>query len=93
MKGKRFSRLVPVVIVVAGVLALSHFAPFPFLFDAAAGKVSVWRIPQAPGQRQIYLTFDDGPNPAITPELLDILRERQVRLRRRTRFSHWCPHQ
>lgn len=71
--------LVPVVIVIAGALALSHCAPFPFLFDAAAGNVSVWRIPQAAGQRQIYLTFDDGPNPAITLELLDILRERKVK--------------
>lgn len=70
--------LVPVVLIVAGVVTLAHLAPFPFLFDAAMGEKSVWRMPQTPGQRQFYLTFDDGPNPTITPQLLDILRERQV---------------
>jgi peptidoglycan/xylan/chitin deacetylase (PgdA/CDA1 family) len=26
----------------------------------------------------VYLTFDDGPNPAVTPELLDLLRDKKV---------------
>ncbi len=26
-----------------------------------------------------YLTFDDGPNPAITPKVLDILKEENVK--------------
>src|SRR5580692_6040229 len=27
----------------------------------------------------VYLTFDDGPNPSATPELLDTLKREQVR--------------
>lgn len=27
------------------------------------------------GERKIYITFDDGPHPAITPHVLDILKE------------------
>ncbi len=26
----------------------------------------------------IYLTFDDGPNPAATPQLLDVLKQHDV---------------
>lgn len=67
-----------VVAVVAGVAALSHLAPFPFLLDAVAGDAAVWRL-DGQGQRTIYLTFDDGPNPAATPQLLDVLREERIR--------------
>ncbi|MHC5228360.1 polysaccharide deacetylase family protein [Enterococcus sp. LJL99] len=37
-------------------------------------------VPQAldPNQKYISLTFDDGPNPATTPRLLDILKEKGV---------------
>ncbi|WP_114948357.1 chitooligosaccharide deacetylase NodB [Microvirga calopogonii] len=28
--------------------------------------------------RSVYLTFDDGPNPICTPEILDVLAERRV---------------
>lgn len=59
-----------------GVLALAHFAPFPFLLDVS--KHTIWRMPQdAPPT--IYLTFDDGPNPTATPQLLDVLRRHGVR--------------
>jgi peptidoglycan/xylan/chitin deacetylase (PgdA/CDA1 family) len=33
----------------------------------------------AGASRLVALTFDDGPDPAVTPELLDLLRERGVR--------------
>jgi peptidoglycan/xylan/chitin deacetylase (PgdA/CDA1 family) len=69
--------LVPILLVVIGVTALSHTAPFPFLFDAAFGNVSVWRV-QPAGSRAIYLTFDDGPNPTVTPALLDLLKDKNV---------------
>lgn len=60
-----------------GLVALSHLAPFPFVLDWVGPGTSLWRVPQAPGQRTVYLTFDDGPNPAATPALLDVLaRER-----------------
>lgn len=35
--------------------------------------------PKVSGKRLIALTFDDGPSPATTPRLLDILREKQVK--------------
>jgi peptidoglycan-N-acetylglucosamine deacetylase len=71
--------VVTIVVVVLGVTALSHTAPFPFLFDAVAGKASVWRVHEPAGRRMAYLTFDDGPNPTATPELLDLLKEKNVR--------------
>jgi peptidoglycan/xylan/chitin deacetylase (PgdA/CDA1 family) len=68
-----------VVAIIAGIVALAHTAPFPFVLDAVTGKLSVWRVPQKPGERRIYLTFDDGPNPTVTGELLDLLREKKAR--------------
>ena len=60
------------------VLALAHTAPAPFLFDAISGGRAVWQMPkQRPAT--IYLTFDDGPNPTTTPDLLDVLAREQVR--------------
>lgn len=31
------------------------------------------------GRKQVYLTFDDGPIPEVTPQVLDILREHDVK--------------
>jgi peptidoglycan/xylan/chitin deacetylase (PgdA/CDA1 family) len=71
-------RIVIIAVGVAlGVVFLGHTAPFPFVLDWFAHR-SVWRMPQAAGQRTLYLTFDDGPNPAATPLLLDLLRREQV---------------
>lgn len=39
-----------------------------FLFPAM-----LWRMPA--GEKCLYLTFDDGPHPTITPQVLDILRK------------------
>jgi peptidoglycan/xylan/chitin deacetylase (PgdA/CDA1 family) len=49
---------------------LAHFAPFPFLLDVT--DETVWRMP-GEDPPTVYLTFDDGPNPAATPKLLDTL--------------------
>ena len=59
-----------------GIVALAHTAPAPFVLDAMAGDRAVWRMPRdAPPT--VYLTYDDGPNPTTTPDLLDVLaRER-----------------
>lgn len=63
----------------AVVVALAHTAPFPFLLDALhAGRVT-WRMPHAAGPPTIYLTYDDGPNPAATPKLLEALATHGVR--------------
>ena len=58
-----------------GVFFLAHTAPFPFLLERFAPSRSVWRMPHTSGPPTVYLTFDDGPNPAATPQLLDVLRE------------------
>ena len=40
-------------------------------------KNVVWRI--NPAEEVIYLTFDDGPNPGVTPQVLDILDRFEVK--------------
>jgi peptidoglycan/xylan/chitin deacetylase (PgdA/CDA1 family) len=68
--------MMAVVAVIAGAAVLSHMVPFPFLIEAFHPAKSIWRVTPAPGAPPtIYLTFDDGPNPAWTPALLDALRD------------------
>jgi chitooligosaccharide deacetylase len=62
--------------VAAGLVALAHTAPFPFVLDWSGPGRPLWRMP-ATEPPTVYLTFDDGPNPEATPALLDVLaRER-----------------
>lgn len=56
-----------------GITFLAHTAPFPFLLERFAPSHSVWRMPHDDGPPVVYLTYDDGPNPSATPELLDAL--------------------
>ena len=66
-----------IVAVVAGLtLLLMHVAPFPFVLDWTSRGVAIWQMPSA---SQVYLTFDDGPNPDATPALLDVLARHRVR--------------
>jgi peptidoglycan/xylan/chitin deacetylase (PgdA/CDA1 family) len=65
--------------IVAGVVALAHTAPFPFVLDGLHADRVTWRMPHVDGPATIYLTFDDGPNPTATPELLDTLARHQVK--------------
>ena len=58
-----------------GLMSLGHVAPFPFLLDAMAPAPTLWSMPADTESPTVYLTFDDGPNPAATPLLLDVLRE------------------
>ena len=63
-----------------GIVFLAHTAPFPFLLEAFAPSRSIWRIADdRKGQPLVYLTFDDGPNPMVTPALLDLLGDSGVR--------------
>ena len=55
-----------------GLVALAHTAPAPFLLDGLAGSRSVWHMPPT-DPPAVYLTYDDGPNPTTTPDLLDVL--------------------
>jgi peptidoglycan/xylan/chitin deacetylase (PgdA/CDA1 family) len=62
-----------------GTVVLSHVAPFPFLLEAFGPSRSLWHMPRTNVGATVYLTYDDGPNPAATPELLDVLRDSGVR--------------
>jgi chitooligosaccharide deacetylase len=61
--------------VAIGAFVAAHFVPFPFLLDTT--KETVWRMPRTETPT-VYLTFDDGPNPTATPQLLDVLAQHQV---------------
>jgi peptidoglycan/xylan/chitin deacetylase (PgdA/CDA1 family) len=61
-----------------GALFLTHTAPFPFLLEAFKPRHSIWHMPRDRARPAIYLTFDDGPNPAATPQLLDVLARERV---------------
>lgn len=67
------------LLIGAGVVGLAHTAPFPFALEALTPGRSMWHGPRHAGQRTIYLTFDDGPNPTATPGLLDVLSREGVR--------------
>src|SRR5919201_5285057 len=67
--------MVIILAAVVAIIALAHTAPFPFVLAAFKPARSVWHMSQPPGSLPtIYLTFDDGPNAAWTPGLLDALR-------------------
>ena len=63
------------LIGIFAVVVLAHTAPFPFVLDVT--DRTVWRMP-ATAPPTIYLTFDDGPNPTATPQLLDVLKKHGV---------------
>ncbi len=65
--------------IAAAVVALAHTAPFPFVLDALYADRVTWRMPSVDRPPTIYLTYDDGPNPAATPQLLDVLATHGVR--------------
>ena len=62
----------------AAITALAHMWPAPFVIDWMAGDRAVWQMPKT-GTPTVYLTFDDGPNPSTTPDLLDVLKAEHVR--------------
>jgi peptidoglycan-N-acetylglucosamine deacetylase len=57
-----------------GALAWVGYAWLPHLLTSRC----VWRAPRRAGRR-IALTFDDGPDPAFTPRVLEMLGARGVR--------------
>ena len=64
------------LIAALGIAVLAHVAPFSFLLDVT--DRTIWRMPKSQ-PRTVYLTFDDGPNPAATPQLLDVLARHGVK--------------
>jgi peptidoglycan/xylan/chitin deacetylase (PgdA/CDA1 family) len=71
--------LAVLAIIIGGAAVLSHTAPAPFLFEAFRPARSIWRIQAQPGSPTLYVTFDDGPNPAWTPAVLDALKDSGIR--------------
>lgn len=67
-----------VTLIGVGIMALAHTAPARFIIDRMAGDRAVWRMPRGTPPA-VYLTYDDGPNPATTPDLLDVLAREDVR--------------
>ena len=65
------------VLIGIGVVVFAHTAPVPFVLDAMAGGLAVWHMPRT-SPPTVYLTYDDGPNPATTPDLLDVLAREHV---------------
>ena len=63
------------LIGIIAAVVVAHTAPFPFVLDMTAH--TVWRMPEA-NPPTVYLTFDDGPNPTATPQLLDVLKKHDV---------------
>lgn len=39
----------------------------------------ITRLPAVPGEKRLYLTFDDGPDPVSTPAVLDLLHRLNVK--------------
>jgi peptidoglycan/xylan/chitin deacetylase (PgdA/CDA1 family) len=56
---------------------LTHTAPAQGLLDLAAGPRAIWQMPRT-SPPTVYLTYDDGPNGATTPMLLDVLARERV---------------
>ncbi|MDD2524816.1 MAG: polysaccharide deacetylase family protein [Bacteroidales bacterium] len=48
----------------------------PYLFRALYPK-AIWRM--SPKEKAVYLTFDDGPIPEVTPWVLDLLDKYQIK--------------
>ena len=68
-----------IFVIIVGVVFAAHTVPFPFLLEAFRPSQSLWRVkPVAGSPPTLYLTFDDGPNAAWTPPLLDALRDTGV---------------
>ena len=69
-----WSALPALAAVGAGVAAWGAMHPAAQLFGPTVRRVS-----GALGAPALALTFDDGPNPAVTPRLLDVLENYRVR--------------
>lgn len=54
-------------------VALCGWMLSAFSFSASAGARVVYRYAASDGRLRVALTFDDGPHPKYTPQILDIL--------------------
>ena len=53
------------------------FYSAPFWIRAIYPKGLIWRVPTS--KQEVFLTFDDGPVPEVTPLVLDILKKYNVK--------------
>jgi len=65
------------VIIASSAIAAAHMLPVGFILDLMEPDTAVWSMPDD-GLQRVYLTFDDGPNPKTTPDLLDVLAREKV---------------
>ncbi|MBG9737614.1 polysaccharide deacetylase family protein [Paenibacillus alvei] len=67
--------------IIAGVLlfVIIIYMGLPFLLTRICGWGVFRKARRKRARRHIAFTFDDGPDPDYTPELLDLLRERGVK--------------
>ena len=61
-------------LVTAGVLATLAYTVVPYM----ASRVFGWRVTKSLDSRSVALTFDDGPDPVYTAELLDLLQQEGI---------------
>jgi peptidoglycan-N-acetylglucosamine deacetylase len=77
-------------VAAAGIAAAcwASVAPSAQLFGP-----TIYRLPDRGASREIALTFDDGPNPSVTPGLVDLLDRYQARATFFVigRFARACP--
>jgi peptidoglycan-N-acetylglucosamine deacetylase len=73
MKRRKWKRALWWFVAAAlGATILLHTLPRPFLLEELYAEQSVWHMPRT-APSTVYLTYDDGPNPSTTPDLLDLL--------------------
>lgn len=49
----------------------------PYILSKITGKSIIWHLPE--GKKRIFITFDDGPIPEITTEIINILNKYQIK--------------
>lgn len=54
-----------------------YFTRNPYLLRQWYKKSLLWKIPNA--KDEVFLTFDDGPTPELTPRILEILKQHQAK--------------
>ncbi|NVN94679.1 MAG: polysaccharide deacetylase family protein [Bacteroidetes bacterium] len=54
-----------------------YFIKSPYILSKLTGKTVIWEMQK--GKNRIFLTFDDGPIPEITPDVLKILSDYNIK--------------
>ncbi len=69
-------------LIATGTMMIRSRAPVsistPLRLESEPGQIDGRTMQVEEGSRDVYLTFDDGPNPFCTPQVLDVLAEHRV---------------